>query len=112
MSILVSTPNSKFGQDMKKSAPAGIRVLIGYPSAYSPNANVPGIAMVGFDKVKPCDVDREHFVTWLLNETTKDEQCTLSYDGVRIEKYASVFGQVFDDMEKHKNGKPSPEDEA
>jgi hypothetical protein len=47
-----------------------------------------------------------------LDETTKDERCTLSYGGVRIEKQASAFGQLFDDMEKHKNDKPRPEDEA
>jgi hypothetical protein len=97
---------------MKKSAPAGISVQVGRQAAYSPNANVPAIALVLFNTVEPCEVAREDFVAWLLDETTKDERCTLSYGGVKIEKYSSVFGEVFDDMDKHKNDKPSPEDEA
>jgi hypothetical protein len=64
MRIIVNTPNYKFGQDLKKSAPAGISVIAGYQAAYSPNAaDVPAVAMVGFNKTKPCDVAREHFVT-------------------------------------------------
>ncbi len=110
--IIITAPNYAFGQDLKKSAPAGINVAVGYQSAYSPNANVPAVAIVGFSTVKSCDVVREDFVRWLLDETTKDERYTVSYDGVRIEKQALEFGRVFDDLEEHKNNKPNPEDEA
>jgi hypothetical protein len=110
--IIITTPNYAFGQDLKKSAPAGISVAVGFQSAYSPNANVPAVALVGFSTVKPCDVAREHFVTWLLDETTKDERYTVTYGGVKIEKQASDFGRIFDDLKEHKNDKPNPEDEA
>jgi hypothetical protein len=110
--IIITAPNYAFGQTLKKSAPTGINVAVGYQSAYSPNANVPAVAIVGFSTVRPCDVAREGFVRWLLDETTKDERYTVSYDGVRIEKEASAFGRIFDDLEEHKNDKPNPEDEA
>ena len=87
-------------------------MAVGYQSAYSPNANVPAMAIVGFSTAKPCDVAREDFVRWLLDETTKDERYTVSYGGVTIEKQASEFGRVFDNLEEHKNDKPNPEDEA
>lgn len=112
MRIIISTPNYTFGKDLKKSAPAGISVVVGY-QAYAPDpATAPAVALVGFDVVKPCDVSKAHFVSWLLDETIKSEQCTLSYRGVTLEKQALVFGQIFDDMDKHKNDKPNPEDEA
>jgi hypothetical protein len=110
--IIITAPNYAFGQNLKKSAPAGINVAVGYQSAYSPNADVPAVAIVGFSTVKPCDVAREDFVSWLLDETTKDERYIVTYDGVRIEKQALDFGRVFDDMEEHKNDPPNPEDEA
>ena len=105
MRIIINAPNFKFGQDLKKSAPAGINVLVGRQSGSSPDApDVPAIALMGFNKVKPCDVPKEQFVAWLLSETTKDERCTLSYGGVRIQKQASAFGELFDEMERGKQG--------
>ena len=110
--IIITAPNYAFGQSLKKSAPAGINVAVGYQSAYSPNADVPAVAIVGFSTAKPCDVAREDFVRWLLDETTKDERYIVTYDGVRIEKQALDFGRMFDDMEEHKNDPENPEDEA
>jgi hypothetical protein len=110
--IIITAPNYAFGQSLKKSAPAGINVAVGYQSAYSPNANVPAVAIVGFNTWKPCDVAREDFVRWLLDETTRDERYIVLYDGVRIEKQALDFGRVFDHMEEHKNDPDNPEDEA
>src|SRR4051812_35757375 len=46
--IIITAPNYAFGQSLKKSAPVGINVAVGYQSAYSPNANVPAVAIVGF----------------------------------------------------------------
>ena len=113
MRIIINTPNYKFGTDLKKSAPVGISVMVGYQAAFSPDApDVPAVALMGFNKAKPADVSKEHFVAWLLSETTKDERCTLSYGGVRIEKQESAFGQIFDEMVRRKNEKPNPEDEA
>ncbi len=112
MAIIITAPNYAFGQSLKKSAPAGINVAVGFQSAYSPNANVPAVAIVGFSTVKPCDVAREDFVRWLLDETTKDERYIVCYDGVRTEKQALDFGRVFDHMEEHKNDPDDPEDEA
>ena len=71
-------PKLRVWTGLKKSAPAGIRVTVGYQSAYSPNANVPAVAIVGFSTAKPCEVAREGFVRWLLDETTKDERYTVS----------------------------------
>ena len=110
--VIITAPNYAFGQNLKKSAPAGIRVAVGYQSAYSPNADVPAMAIVGFSTVTPCDVAREDFVRWLLDETTKDERYRVSYGGAEIEKEAVAFGRIFDDLEEHKNDKPNPEDEA
>jgi hypothetical protein len=110
--IIVTAPNYAFGQKIKESAPAGINVAVGYQSAYSPNANVPAVVLIGIKPAKSCDVAREHFVAWLLEETTKDDRCTVSYGGMEIEKQALDFGRIFDDLEEHKNDMPNPEDEA
>jgi hypothetical protein len=113
MRIIINTPNYKFGSDLKKSAPSGISVMVGCQAGSSPDdANVPAVALMGFNKVKPAEVSKEHFVTWLLSETTKDERCTLSYGGARIQKQESDFGQLFDEMVRQKNEKPSPETDA
>ncbi|HWQ90942.1 MAG TPA: hypothetical protein VN673_04670 [Clostridia bacterium] len=110
--IIITAPNYAFGQNLKKSAPAGINVAVGYQSAYSPNANVPAVAIVGFNTVQTCGVAREDFVKWLLDETTKDERYIVCYNGVRIEKQALDLARVFDHMEEHKNDPENPEDEA
>jgi hypothetical protein len=87
--------------------------MVGYQSASSSDApDVPAVALMGFSKAKPCDVSKGQFVAWLLSETTKNDRCTLSYGGARIEKQPLAFGQLFDEMEVRKNEKPKPEDEA
>lgn len=112
MIIIVNTPNYKFGQDMKKSAPAGIGVVVARHGAHPPDSDFPAAANVMFYEAKPCAELRQRFVAWLLEETTKDERCRVSYGGVTIPKHAPLFGQIFDDMVKHINGTPNPEDET
>jgi len=112
MLIIVNTPNYKFGQDMKKSAPAGIGVVVARHGAHPPDSDYPAAANVMLVEAKPGAELRKRFIAWLLEETTKDERCTVSYDKLRIPKHGPLFGQIFDDMLKHMNDTPDPEDEA
>jgi hypothetical protein len=113
MIAIINAPNYKFGQNLKKSAPAGIRAMVGNQASCSTDdPNISAVALLGFDESKPAEVSKEHFVSWLLSETRKDERCTLSFDGIRIEKQESAFGKLSDEMVRRKNEKPSAEDEA
>jgi hypothetical protein len=58
MRVIVTAPNYTFGQNIMKSAPAGISVVVGYQSAYSPNANVP--ARTGKKICKPMEQEENH----------------------------------------------------
>jgi hypothetical protein len=110
--IIITTPNYALGNGLKLSAPAGISVAVGY-QAYAPNPeNTPAVALVVFDVVTPCNVSREQFVNWLLSQTTKNDGYSLTYDGIIIEKTASAFARVFEDMEKHKNDPVNPDEVA
>ena len=63
MRIIINTPNYKFGSDLKKSAPIGISVMVGCQAGNSPeDANVPAVALMGFNKTKPAEVSKEHFI--------------------------------------------------
>ncbi len=110
--IFITTPNYALGNGLKLSAPAGIVVAVGY-QAYVPDPeNAPAVALVVFDVVAPCNVSREQFVNWLIAETTQNDGYTLTYDGITIEKTASAFARIFEDMEKHRNDPPNSEDEV
>ena len=49
--IIVTAPNYAFGKDLKKSAPAGISVVVGYQANEPDPANAPAVALVIFDVV-------------------------------------------------------------
>lgn len=110
--IIITTPSYTFGERLKSAAPVGISVLLGC-QAYVPDpTDTPAVALVMYDVVKPCHVSKEEFVRWLLEETAKNDGCSLDYGGITIEKTASAFARVFEDMEKHKDDPSNPEDEA